>query len=76
MVASNLEKSGQLDNFSRSVKSQGILQNGLGNFKCQESLGKVSEFYDFGLAVASLFVHVKRCKTTIFFSLASLTRYY
>ena len=32
-VASNQEKSGKLDTFSRSAKSQGILQNGQGNFK-------------------------------------------
>ena len=51
-VASNQEK-------SRSVKSLGILQNGQGNFKYQESDGKVREFHDFGFGCGSLFAHFK-----------------
>ena len=39
---------GNLDFSSRSGKSQGILQIGKGNFKYQESQGKVMEFQNFG----------------------------
>ena len=42
------EKSGKFDFSSRSGKSQGILQIGQGNFKYQESQGKVMEFHNFG----------------------------
>ena len=42
------EKSGKFDFSSRSGKSQGILQIGQGNFKYQESEGKVREFHNFG----------------------------
>ena len=42
------EKSRTFDYFSRSGKSQGILQIGQGNFKYQESQGKVREFHNFG----------------------------
>ena len=42
------EKSGKFDFSSRSEKSQGILQIGQGNFKNQESQGKVKEFHNFG----------------------------
>ena len=42
------EKSGKFDFCSRSGKSQGILQIGQGNFKYQESQGKVREFHNFG----------------------------
>ena len=42
------EKSGKFDFSSRSGKSQGILQIGQGNFKYQESQGKVREFHNFG----------------------------
>ena len=42
------EKSGKFDFSSRSGKSQGILQIGQGNFKYQESQGKVREFHKFG----------------------------
>ena len=41
------EKSGKFDFSSRSGKSQGILQIGQGNFKYQESQGKVREFHNF-----------------------------
>ena len=41
------EKSGKFDFSSRSGKSQGILQIGQGNFKYQESQGKVREFHKF-----------------------------
>ena len=36
------------ENSSRSGKSQGILQIDQGNFKHQESQGKVREFHNFG----------------------------
>ena len=39
------EKSGKFDFSSRSGKSQGILQIGQGDFKYQESRGKVREFH-------------------------------
>ena len=42
------EKSGKFDFSSRSGKSQGILQIGQGNFKYQETQGKVKEFHNFG----------------------------
>ena len=42
------EKSGKFDFSSRPGKSQGILQIGQGNFKYQESQGKVREFHNFG----------------------------
>ena len=42
------EKSGKLDFSSSSGKSWGILQIGQGNFKYQESQGKVMEFHNFG----------------------------
>ena len=42
------EKSGKYDFSSRSGKSQGILKIGQGNFKYQESQGKVREFHNFG----------------------------
>ena len=42
------EKSEKFDFSSRSGKSQGILQVGQGNFKYQESQGKVGEFHNFG----------------------------
>ena len=41
------EKSGKFEFSSRSGKSRGILQIGQGNFKYQESQGKVREFYNF-----------------------------
>ena len=40
--------SGKFDFSSRSWKSQGILQLDQGNFKYQESQGKVREFHNFG----------------------------
>ena len=40
--------SGKSDFSSGSGKSQGILQIGQGNFKYQESQGKVREFHNFG----------------------------
>ena len=42
------EKSGKFVSSLRSGKSQGILQIGQGNFKYQESQGKVSEFHNSG----------------------------
>ena len=42
------EKSGKFYFSSRSGKSQGILQIGQGNFKYQESQGKVREVHNFG----------------------------
>ena len=39
------EKSGKFDFSSMSGKSQGIFQIGQGNFKYQESQGKVREFF-------------------------------
>ena len=42
------EKSGKFDFSSRSGKSQRILQIGQGNFKNQESQGKIREFHHFG----------------------------
>ena len=42
------EKSAKFDFSSRSGKSLGILQIGQGNFKYQESQGKVREFRNFG----------------------------
>ena len=42
------EESGNFDLSSRSGKSQGNLQIGQGNFKYQESQGKVREFHYFG----------------------------
>ena len=41
------EKSGKFYFSSRSGKTQGILQIGQGNFKYQESHGKVREFHNF-----------------------------
>ena len=43
-MATVREKSGKFDFSSRSGKSQGILQIGQGNFKYQETQGKVREF--------------------------------
>ena len=40
--------SGKFDFSSMSGKSQGTLQIGQGNFKYQESQGKVREFHNFG----------------------------
>ena len=40
--------SGKFNFSSRSEQSQGILQIGQGNFKYQESQGKVREFHNFG----------------------------
>ena len=42
------EKTGKFHFSSRSGKSQGILQFCQGNFKYQESQGKVREFHNFG----------------------------
>ena len=42
------EKSRNFDLSSRSGKSQGILQIGQGNFRYQESQGKVREFHKLG----------------------------
>ena len=73
------EKSGKFDFSSRSGKSQGILQINQGNFKYQESQGKVWEFQKFGPKYMYVLQQVfwllemwKKCR--FFLSLASLAR--
>ena len=48
------EKSGKFDFSSRSGKSQGTLQIGQGNFKYQESQGKVIIFWSKICVVADI----------------------
>ena len=62
--------SGKFDFSSRSGKSQGILQIGQGNFKYQESQGKVRDFKILAqnMCCSSYFDYLKCEKSVVFFS--------
>ena len=65
------EKSGKFDFLSRSGKYQGILQIGQGNFRHQESQGKVREFHKLGPNLFGM-QHFKCLKMLIFFHAGSI----
>ena len=69
------EKSEKFDFSSRSGKSEGILQIGQGNFKYQESQGKVREFHNFGQNMCcSRYFNYLKSVCFFFFSLARFAR--
>ena len=69
-MATGQGKSGKFDFSSRSGKSQGILQIGQGNFKYQESQGKVGNFKILAqnMCCSRYFDYLKYEKSVDFFS--------
>ena len=65
------ENSGKFNFSSRSGKSQGTLQIGQGNFRYQESQGKVGQFHKLGPKLFGM-QHFKRLKMLIFFLACSI----
>ena len=68
------QKSGKFDFSSGSGKSQGILQLDQGNFKYQESQGKVREFHNFAPKYLGCSRYFFKCMKMVIFFLARFAR--